>query len=232
MACRDLPAWRLLPGVSKGLWDYVHADHIATDYDEYFAYNQLFSFDEAVLRQHFTRPGTILDLGCGTGRMLACFARRGFRAVGVDLSLPMLRVVGEKAACEHLSIDRVLANMAQLDCFADQSVDYCISMFSTLGMVAESLNRRRVVEHVRRVLKPGGTFAVHVHNRWYNLFDPQGRRWLFTSRLACLARRGLSPATRYSITAAYRTCGCISLLAGSSCPCCAKPALRCAPSSR
>ena len=50
------------------MWDYAHAPHIADDYDDYFALNTLFEFDEAVLARHLTRPGLIVDLGCGTGR--------------------------------------------------------------------------------------------------------------------------------------------------------------------
>jgi hypothetical protein len=34
----------------------VNAPHIADDYDDYFALNSLFEFDEAVLRRQFARP--------------------------------------------------------------------------------------------------------------------------------------------------------------------------------
>jgi SAM-dependent methyltransferase len=191
-----LPDWRLPPGVSHGLWDYVQADHIASDYDEYFAYNRLFTFDEEVLVQHFKRPGMLIDLGCGTGRLVDAFARRGFRTLAVDLSLPMLRIVGQKATAQQLAIDRLLANMVQLDCLADACADYCIIMFSSLGMVAGSENRLQVLHQVRRILKPGGLFALHVHNRWYNLYDPQGRRWLLGSLLGRDRRAGLEPGDK------------------------------------
>lgn len=183
--------WQFPAGTSRGLWDYVEADHIADDYDEYFAYNQLFKYDLEVLEQHFTRPGRLVDLGCGTGRLLVPFAERGFSTLAVDLSLPMLRVVGNKARAGNLPIDRVLANLVELGCLADHSADYCILMFSTLGMIAGNDNRRRVLAHVRRILKPGGLFAIHVHNRLFNLFDPQGRWWLAGSYLGRGRRQGL-----------------------------------------
>lgn len=196
MTRTTIPDWRLPPGVSHGLWDYVQADHIATEYDDYFAYNRLFTYDEEVLARHFTRPGTLIDLGCGTGRLVEAFAKRQFHTIAVDLSLPMLRVVGEKAQAARLPIDRLLANMVQLDCLADACADYCIIMFSSLGMVAGSENRRQVLHQVRRILKPGGRFALHVHNRWYNLFDPQGRRWLFASMLGRYRSVGLEPGDK------------------------------------
>src|ERR1041384_7792210 len=35
---------------------------------------------------------THLDVACGTGYAMELFARRGFRTVGVDLSLPMIEI--------------------------------------------------------------------------------------------------------------------------------------------
>jgi SAM-dependent methyltransferase len=41
----------------------------------------------------------------------------------------------------------------------------------------------QLLAHVRRALRPGGRLIIHVHNRWYSLFDPQGRWWLARSWL-------------------------------------------------
>jgi SAM-dependent methyltransferase len=193
----DVPQWRLPSGVTLGLWQYAHADHIADDYDDYFAENSLFEFDESVLAGHFTQPGLLVDLGCGTGRLLVPFARRGFRGLAVDLSMPMLDVVGQKAREESLSIDRVRANLTQLDCLRDGVADYAICMFSTLGMVRGRQNRRRALGHAWRLLKPGGKFVLHVHNRWYNLFDPQGRVWLMRNLWGAWWRGDQEPGDKF-----------------------------------
>ncbi len=174
----NLPQWRLPPGVNRGLWEYSQSEHIAFDYDDVFAAHDLFEFDEAVLDRHFTRPGTLVDLGCGTGRILIPFARRGFRTIGVDLSPHMLEVVREKAELDGLQVDRVRGNIVELDFLPDACADYAICMFSTLGMIRGRENRRRMVEQALRILKPGGKFGLHVHNRWFNLHNPQGRAWV------------------------------------------------------
>lgn len=192
----EIPDWRLPPGVGRSLWEYAQADHIADQYDTYFAENSLFTFDVAVLRRHFTRPGTIVDLGAGTGRLLVPFARLGFEGLAVDLSIPMLRVVGQKAREGDLPIDRLLANMTELDCLRDGVADYCISMFSTLGMIRGRENRRRVLGHAHRILKPGGLFVVHVHNRWYNLFVPGGPAWIARNLLQSLFRGDVEPGDK------------------------------------
>jgi SAM-dependent methyltransferase len=189
---------RQLPrGVSHGVWQYTQADHIAQQYDEYFALNRLFEFDEQILARHFGRPGLVVDLGCGTGRALVGLARRGFRGLAVDLSRPMLRIVTEKAESEKLPICVIQANLVELDCIRSRSLDYALCLFSTLGMVRGRANRDCLLAHVRRILKPGGLLVVHVHNLWYNLFDPAGRRWLVPHLGAVLFGRRLELGDKF-----------------------------------
>jgi len=183
--------------VNRGLWEYSQAEHIAFDYDDAFAAHDLFEFDEAVLARHFQQPGTLVDLGCGTGRILIPFAQRGFRTIGVDLSPHMLEVVREKAELAGVAVDRVRGNLVELDFLADGCADYCICMFSTLGMIRGSAHRRCVVEHARRILRPGGLFALHVHNRWYNLFNPQGRAWLLRNACGWLLGQPQEPGDKF-----------------------------------
>lgn len=43
---------------------------------------------------------------------------------------------------------------------------------------------------MRRILRPGGLFVLHVHNRWSNAWLPQARSWLVWNLLtAWLSRR-------------------------------------------
>jgi SAM-dependent methyltransferase len=170
--------WQLPPGVSRGLWDYLHDAALARNYDARLAGSPLLGLDIAFAAQHFSAPGWLIDLGCGTGRLIVPFARRGFRALGVDLSEEMLRVAGERAAAAGVSVHRLKANLVELDGLRDEAFDYAACLFSTLGMVMGAAERRRVLGHAYRLLRPGGRFVLHVHNRWFNFWNPQGRRWL------------------------------------------------------
>ena len=178
MPTSSRPQWQLLNGVPRGVWEYAQSEHIAEEYDKYFAQNRLFEFDEQVLARWFRSPGLVVDLGAGTGRALVGLARRGFSGLAIDLSPHMLRIVAHKARLENLNIQVLQANLVELDCLSDRSADYAICLFSTLGMIRGRENRQRVLDHARRILKPGGLFVIHVHNFWFNLFDPLGRRWL------------------------------------------------------
>ncbi|EMI16371.1 Methyltransferase type 11 domain protein [Rhodopirellula maiorica SM1] len=165
---------------------------IADHYDSFVADTPLCALDQAVLKEVF--PGTIsddsresmtsiVDLGCGSGRVAMELAHRGYRVVGVDLSQRMLEVMMAKASQQQLQerIHAVRANLVQLDCFADQSIDHAVCLFSTLGMIQGRENRQQMLRHVARVVRPQGRFVLHVHNRWSALVEPAGWRSLVRS---------------------------------------------------
>src|SRR5438309_6386688 len=92
-----VPDWRLPSGVSRGLWDYLRDPSVARNYDQSLAGSTLFAVDQRFAEHIFDRPGRLIDLGCGTGRLLVPFAQRGWWVLGVDLSEEMLRQVGARS---------------------------------------------------------------------------------------------------------------------------------------
>lgn len=195
----QIPHWRLPPGVSHGTWEYTQRASIADDYDDYFAFNSLFEFDQALLSKEFATPGLVADLGCGTARALTPLVKAGHRGLAIDLSDAMLTIVEEKAADENLDITCLQANLVELnkDLVADGSVDYAMCMFSTLGMIRGSTNRQRVMENAFRMLRPGGLFVVHVHNLWFNLRDPGGPWWVLKNLLTAPLSKQLEVGDKY-----------------------------------
>jgi SAM-dependent methyltransferase len=191
--------WQLPAGVDRGLWDYLRNPELARNYDDYLAGSSLPLVDQEFVARHCPRPGRLIDLGCGTGRLLVPFARRGYWVLGVDLSEEMLRVAGEKAAAAGVVVHRLKANLVELDGLCDATFDYAACLFSTLGMVNGSAERRRALGHVHRLLKPGGVFVLHVHNRWFNLWSPGGRAWLRENAWRSLLGRGEAGTVRMPV---------------------------------
>jgi ubiquinone/menaquinone biosynthesis C-methylase UbiE len=178
--------WRLPKGVTRGEWEYFHSVHVAQEFDDYFSSNELFAYDVSLILSKldghpFGKGGVVADMGCGTGRVLVPIVEAGYQGIAIDLSSHMLSVVAEKSAAKNLKIHRLQANLVELDGVHDAAVDHAISMFSTLGMIVGGDHRQAALEHVSRILRPSGLFILHVHNRWFNLYDPGGPKWLLTN---------------------------------------------------
>src|SRR5262245_32894835 len=116
--------WQLPPGASRGLWDYLHDADLARNYDAALSDSPLLKIDMAVAERWFPSPGRLLDLGCGTGRLLIPFARKNFQVVGVDLSEPMLAVARQKAAVAGVPVQLLKANIVDLGFFRDETFHY------------------------------------------------------------------------------------------------------------
>jgi SAM-dependent methyltransferase len=189
--------WQLPQGVSRGTWDYVNDQEIASEYNRFHANHPLLELDRKLIREHLAQSGMLvpgtdrlaIDFGCGTGRNLIPLAEAGWNVIGFDLSQQMLiefRKMAEASSTTNPGSsgptkvsDRcalVHGNMVEADCLQSQSADAVLCMYSSFGMIQGRKHRRRFLMHVRRLLKPNGLFFVHVHNRGSWLRDPGGIR--------------------------------------------------------
>ena len=144
-------ASRLDPAGVRNSFDRASADYEAA------AVLQARVGDEVLERLDFFKlvPGTVLDLGAGTGRITGELKRRYRRAnvVAVDLAPGMLR-----EARKHMGLfrrfGRVCGDVRRLP-FKDASVDIAVS--NLMLQWCDDLDL--AFREVRRVLKPDGLFA-------------------------------------------------------------------------
>lgn len=104
--------------------------------------------------------GRLLDVGCGPGRHLAAFRERGLDPVGLDLSRPLLRRARETTDGR---VPLVRGDMRRLPLTAG-SFEAVTSFFTSFGYFESPEEDRRVLDEMRRVLRPGGTFLLDFLN--------------------------------------------------------------------
>jgi SAM-dependent methyltransferase len=111
------------------------------------------------------RGRSVLEVGCGAGVDLARFARGGATATGVDLSSSAIDLARANLSQQGLTADLRVADGEQLP-FPDASFDFVFAH----GVVQYTANPQRLIDEVRRVLKPGGEAVFQVYNRisWLN----------------------------------------------------------------
>lgn len=190
---RSRPAWQLPPGVSRGTWDYVQTESIATQYDTFHAGHPLLEIDKGLVLQvaesleqqlGMVGDGLVgLDLGCGTGRVMVPLSQRGWRVLGVDLSSAMLQEVRGKSLREGGHFGGVRGNLAQLSFLQTGVIDLAYCLYSSYGMVQGRVHRVAMLREVCRSMRGGGRLVLHVHNRGIWWRDPGGVRRCLGDRM-------------------------------------------------
>jgi len=107
----------------------------------------------------FAGQDRVLDLACGAGRHLRAMEKHGIRAVGLDLSHPLLLRAGEAAPGNAL----VRADMRHIP-FADDSFSLVSSFFTSFGYFMSPEEDRTVLDEVWRILRPGGHLVLDFLN--------------------------------------------------------------------
>lgn len=105
---------------------------------------------------------SVLEPGCGSGRMMEAFARRGVEVVGIDLEPAMVEAARARLANAGVAGEVVLADMAGLD--LGRRFDGAVCPIGTLGHLppaALSAHLDRMGEH----LAPAGRYLVQLFMR-------------------------------------------------------------------
>ncbi len=135
---------------------------VAPVYDDLMAvvpYPQWADYVELLWQRFGARPGTLLDLACGTGNVFLEFRKRGYQVAGADYSPAMLREARRKAGPE---VPLYCQDMTQLE--LDRTFDACVCLFDSLNYLLEEAELRAAFAGVYRHLGPGGTFVFDMNS--------------------------------------------------------------------
>ena len=134
-------------------------------------------FDEVEARKYFVEPHIpgfaeferwrgkkVLEIGCGIGTDTVNFARAGADVTVVELSDESIKVAEQRTHVMGV-VDRAAfynGNAEELDSFLPpQQYDLVYSF----GVIHHSPHPERILEQVKRYLRPGGTLKLMVYNR-------------------------------------------------------------------
>jgi SAM-dependent methyltransferase len=134
-------------------------------------------------RMAFADPGPVLDLACGSGRLLVPLLRDGHTAVGIDRAPAMLAAAARRVArlsparrARCLLVRGDLRRLALRPRFA-----IALVAFHSVQHLTSDADLRRFLRAVAASLAPGGWLAFDVlppDPRWLNRGDD--RRWART----------------------------------------------------
>ena len=107
----------------------------------------------AILKKNKITDGLVLELGCGTGKLMSLLGNAGFDMIGVDNSVDMLQIAREKTSPEFLYL---LQDMREFELYG--TVKAVVSVCDSVNYITEKEDLTEVFRLVNNYLDPKGLF--------------------------------------------------------------------------
>ncbi len=135
---------------------------VSAELESAFGGIDIYLFDQ-LLRGRFDRRRRVLDAGCGGGRNLPYFLRRGFDVRAVDAEEAAIRSVRQLAAALNPALPLEQIHCGDIDSlpWENGSVDAVICS-AVLHFAADQRQFAAMLEEMWRVLAPGGLFFARL----------------------------------------------------------------------
>lgn len=104
----------------------------------------------------------ILEIGCGSGRILLPLLRAGHTVTGVDISNEMLRLADEKLAKNHSQARCILLNHNFVNQALPRTYGLALVTFYTFNYLLSLEQQKTFLAHIAETLLPGSAIALHL----------------------------------------------------------------------
>jgi SAM-dependent methyltransferase len=131
--------------------------HFSDSYERgrWYGYHQMIDDLEVEVTAPYARDARVLELGCGTGLILARIAEFAKEAVGIDLSEGMAQRARDRGLDVHIG------SVCDLP-FEDDRFDLAYS-FKVLAHIPDI---EAAIREAARVTRPGGHLLLEFYNPW------------------------------------------------------------------
>ena len=104
----------------------------------------------------------VLDLCCGPGRHDIVLIRQGYRVIGLDYSMPLLKIASEAIPLGK-AYPKYIRGDARMIPFRENTFDVILNLFTSFGYFQDDENRA-LLGSIANLLKPGGRFYIDYLN--------------------------------------------------------------------
>ena len=139
-------------------------ENFARVYDELMdnvPYEEWAQFILNLLQDRKITEGLVLELGCGTGKLMTLLGKAGFDMIGVDNSVDMLQIAREKTSPEFLYL---LQDMREFELYG--TVKAVISVCDSVNYITKKEELRKVFQLVNNYLDPEGVFIFDFNTEY------------------------------------------------------------------
>jgi len=133
---------------------------------------------KTIFKKHCIQPDSlILDLACGIGWHTILLAENNYRVVGLDISAGFITRAREMAEEKGVNPKFIVADMREVyEALRgyEGSFDAVLNLFTSMGYWDRDTDRK-ILEQVRKLVKPGGLLLIDIVNRDWIIRNFQSR---------------------------------------------------------
>lgn len=166
---------------AKAVQAYFDSDAVVEHYAEAARRVGLWESEEKLFTRVFKPEATLLELGCGAGRIAIGLHELGYRNImALDYARAMVRRARHMAEVLEYSIPFRVGDATQLE-FEDGVFDGAIFGFNGLMQIPQAERREAALREIFRVLRPGAWFVFTTHDResprYRDYWKAEAARW-------------------------------------------------------
>lgn len=120
--------------------------------------SQVDLFEEFIDRYSKIEVTRVLDIGCGPSLQLRELAKRGYEAVGIDMSSEMLAYLEQKADEEGVTVKTIQTDMINFD--LTTQLDFAFILMGTISYVTSNAEFLQHLTSVANALRKGGLYLI------------------------------------------------------------------------
>lgn len=136
---------------------------------------------------------SILDAGCGPGRISVELALRGLDVTGVDIIQPYLDAAKESADDEGVNLNLVKADLRTYE--TEKKFDAAVNLYTSFGYCDTIEEDLQILRHIAGAVKEGGWFIMECLGREIAVRDFTEGEWF--------ERAGVTVLTEFSVVGAW-----------------------------
>lgn len=140
-----------------------------------------------------SKGSSVLDAGCGPGRISVELALLGMNVTGVDLIQPFLDAARESAADEGVPLTLVQADLREFS--AQKQFDAAVNLYTSFGYCSTIEDDAKILRRIQENIKSGGFFILELLGREIAVRDFTEGEW-FT-------RAGKTVLTEFEVSGAW-----------------------------
>ncbi len=160
---------------------YYNQPGVVSDYTQAVSRVGLWRSEEKIFTRLFKPEETLLELGCGAGRIAIGLWELSYRNIlGVDLARDMIEEARRINNALEYGLSFRVGDATKL-AFGAGEFDGAIFGFNGLMQIPGRERRRQALREIRRVTKPGAWLAFTTHDRanarHRDFWDAEEQRW-------------------------------------------------------